>query len=90
MMYSFKIEISNSFIKELKKKPEPLKKKIWNCIEKLQEDPRRPGLNVHKILGDGDAWEAYVDKKHRITFRIIEDTYKMEHNCNHDIIKPDR
>lgn len=60
---------------------------ILRTVKKLDEDPKRPGLRVHRIEGADGVWEASVDDANRITFeRHGADFYFLNH-CNHDILK---
>lgn len=60
---------------------------IKKCIEQLSLNPRHPSLNTHKIRGSADdVWEAYVDRKNRVTFHYDDEAIVLRNNCNHDII----
>jgi hypothetical protein len=60
---------------------------IMRTIFHLDENPKRQGLNVHRVRGTVDTWEAYVDLANRITFERQGDVLYVLTNCNHDIIK---
>jgi hypothetical protein len=76
------------FYKALKKKPKDLQGAILRCMERLDEDPRHPGLQTHRIKGTIATWEAYIDKANRITFEYGPDgEIQFLNHCNHDIIK---
>lgn len=84
-----RVTIAPSFKKQLRKKSPTLKKAIFRCLRLLESNPRHPGLKVHRIRGTADeVWEAYVDRKNRVTFRR-EDAggFVMLNHCNHDIIR---
>jgi len=55
---------------------------------RLGENPRHPGLNVHRIQGTADIWEAYVDRGNRVTFRYDESgALVFLNHCNHDVLR---
>ena len=60
---------------------------IAECIRRLAEDRRHPGLRVHRVEGAEGVWEAYVDDKNRLAFHIQDDTIVLRNHCNHDILK---
>lgn len=80
-------EIPPSFKRIFDKKEPQLKAAILACIQQLSENPRHPGLNVHRVRGTAAVWEAYVDRGNRVTFEYKPDgTIVMRNNCNHDIL----
>lgn len=82
------VTLAPSFKKRLRKKPPRLKDAIFRCLKRLGDNPQHPGLQVHPIRGtNGEVWEAYVDRKNRVTFlRGDNGTLVMLNHCNHDII----
>lgn len=59
-------EIVN-FIREIPQSS--LKKKIWNCIEKVREQQFNSGLRVKKLKGiNKKVWEARITKASRLIF----------------------
>ncbi len=85
---SSQVRILPVFKRRYKKKPPPLRKAIEECIRGLGADPRHPGLQAHLVKGARErVWEAYVDRKNRVTFHYDPDgVIVMRNNCNHDII----
>lgn len=80
------LDIPPKFKKVVAKKERSLVAAIMECIYKLAEDPKHPGLKVHPVRGTKGIWEAYVDIHNRVTFEWAGDTIVMRANCNHDII----
>lgn len=74
------------FKRELQKKPPALQRAILQCVASLVSDPRHPGLQVHQVQGTAGVWEAYVDRKNRITFHFEGGVIVLRRHCNHDII----
>jgi mRNA-degrading endonuclease YafQ of YafQ-DinJ toxin-antitoxin module len=82
------IRVSNSFRKQLQKKPRQLSLAITECMERLVEDPSYPSLRAHKMGGTDDVWEARADRGNRLTFRYPESgVIEFLSHCNHDILR---
>lgn len=75
------------FEKRLRKKEPRQREAVKKCVKRLLTDRDHPGLNIHKMRGRGDIWEAYVDKGNRVTFQWEGDTFIFRVNCNHDILR---
>jgi hypothetical protein len=83
-----KVEIPSSFKKRLRQKSAVLQAAVARCVERLADDPRHPGLNVHRMQGFPGIWEAYIDKGNRITFEYSDDGHiVLRNHCNHDILR---
>jgi hypothetical protein len=52
----------------------------------IVDDPRRPGLNIHRYKGRPGVWEAYGSRSVRLTFERHGDLIIFRNNCRHDII----
>lgn len=74
------------FKKRLKKKSPRLAGAILECVHRLAEDPRHPGLHTHRVRGTAGVWEAYVDRSNRVTFEWDDGVIVMRNHCNHDIV----
>lgn len=68
------------------RKPPEMQAAIAECVHRLGENPRHPGLQTHKVKGTPGVFEAYVDKGNRITFEWDGDTIILRNNCNHSIV----
>lgn len=70
-------------------KEAPLAGAIAKCVVLLGSNPRHPSLRTHQVRGTRDpkVFEAYVDKKNRVTFHWDEGKVVLRNNCNHDILK---
>ncbi|RUQ81840.1 cytotoxin [Labedella gwakjiensis] len=75
-----------NFKRRYKKKTEEMRSAIDECILRLVENPRHPGLQTHKMKGVDGVWEAYIDKANRITFHWDKGTIVLRNNCNHDML----
>jgi hypothetical protein len=82
-----RITIDVPFKKRLAKKSPELQAAVLRCVKRLGEDPRHPGLNVHKMQGLDGVWEAYVDQGNRVTFEWSGDEIVLRNHCNHDMLR---
>jgi len=80
------IVIPKSFRKRLEKKTPPMQAAILECVKRLGDDTRHPGLQTHRVQGEPGVFEAYVDAANRVTFEYEGSRIKLRNNCNHDII----
>lgn len=78
--------IPPAFKKALAKKPAAMQGAILECLARLDENPRHPGLHAHRIQGHPKAWEAYVDRANRVTFHYEAGDLVMRRHCNHTIL----
>lgn len=81
------IVVAKSFKKALAKKPAPMQSAILECVRRLSEDRRHPGLRTHPIRGTAGVFEAYVDKANRVTFNYDQDgAIVLRNHCNHSVL----
>ncbi|HEY8776548.1 MAG TPA: hypothetical protein VIM33_08745 [Gaiellaceae bacterium] len=81
------VRIPESFQKELAKKEPSLAGAIVECTVRLGENTRGQGLQTHPVRGYRGVFEAYVDRKNRVTFHYGDGEIVMRKHCNHDILK---
>lgn len=82
------IESEPTFRRRLRKKPKMLQEAIARCCERLADDPKHPGLRVHRMQGHPGVWEAYIDGGNRLTFHYGEDgQIVLRNHCNHDMLR---
>ncbi|QXE28955.1 MULTISPECIES: hypothetical protein [Microbacterium] len=91
MTYAYRV--SPNFKRVLQKKPKEMREAVKQCILRLSENPRHPGLNTHKMKGlrsKDQVWEAYVDAGNRVTFHYElvgkKTIIVLRNNCNHDML----
>jgi len=78
--------IPPKFRKILSTKPTAMQAAVITCVHRLGENPAHPGLRVHKMQGQGNVWEAYVDRANRVTFDWSDGAIRLRNNCNHDML----
>lgn len=81
------VEIPDAFKKALDEKEPKLAGAIVECVTRLAENTRHPSLRTHPMQGHRGVFEAYVDRKNRVTFHYAEGRIVMRRHCNHDILK---
>ncbi len=82
-----RIIIPGPFKKVLSKKPVQMRAAVSACIKRLEENPRHPSLQAHRMQGRKGVWEAYVDKANRVTFHYNDrGDIVLRMNCNHDML----
>ena len=60
------------------------REKVNKALRLLAADPRHPSLRLKRMHGKPAAWEARVDRQHRMTFEIQGDLYVMRNVGRHD------
>jgi hypothetical protein len=83
------LRIPEVFTAALDAKEAELAGAIARCVHKLGANPRSPGLQTHPVQGTRNpkVFEAYVDKKNRVTWHWDGGTIVLLAHCNHDILK---
>lgn len=68
-----------------------LPQRIQGLIDKklaiFLQNPRHPSLNIKKMAGQKDIWEARITQSYRFTFQIENDVYILRKVGTHDILK---
>lgn len=85
-MSPYRLVIPPAFKKRKNKKPPQMQDSINECVKRLAQNPRHPGLNSHRVQGHKIAWESYVDQANRVTWHYGDgNTIVLRNNCNHDV-----
>jgi len=83
---SFRITTESKFKKRLEKKTPAQQGAILDCIRRLGEDPRHPGLRTSRIQGKS-SWEARVDDTNRLEWEYGQlDEIILINHCSHNDI----
>ncbi len=83
-----KVVFTTYFDKKLRKKPPQMQGALARTIARLVENPRHPGLNVHRVRGEDGVWEAYIDRSNRLTFQYDDSRdIVLRNHCSHDILR---
>jgi len=78
------IELTERFVQQYCLLPNIIQKKVDKALISLDADFRRPGLRSHPLESAPGIFEAYVDRKYRMTFERRGDTFVMRNVDNHD------
>lgn len=77
-------ELTRRFINQYSHLPLSIQRKVDKALQLLDIDFRQPGLHSHPVSGATGIFEAYVDKKYRMTFERRGNTLIMRNVDNHD------
>lgn len=64
-----------------------VRQRVDNTLDRLLENPRHPSLQVKKMKGFENRWEARVTLNHRLIFSIEGDAYLLLRVGTHDLLK---
>lgn len=78
------IELTERFVRQYSQLPNTIQRKVDKALLLLDSDFRRPGLHSHPIESAPGVFEAYVDRKYRMTFERRGGTFVMRNVDNHD------
>jgi len=74
----------NRFRESYQQLPRVIQRKVDRQLRRLAENLRHPSLQVKRIKGTPDLWEARVDLHYRLTFEMIGETIYLRVVGNHD------
>ena len=72
------------YLRAYKKLPKQVREKTKKAIQQLMTDMAHPGLQVKRIRGTKDIYEARVDRGVRFTFEINNDNIILRNVGEHD------
>lgn len=78
------VELTERFVRQYSQLPNTIQRKVDKALLLLDADFRRPGLRSHPVESVPGVFEAYVDRKYRMTFERRDDTFVMRNVDNHD------
>jgi len=78
------IEITSYFSQQYANVSIKIQRKVDKALKLLDADFRHPGLRSHQIEGAPGIYEAYVDRKYRMTFERRGNVLTMRNIDNHD------
>ncbi len=78
------LELTERFIRQYLHLPDAIQRKVDKALRLLDADFRHPGLRSHPMASAPGIFEAYVDRKYRLTYERHGDTLIMRNVDNHD------
>jgi len=78
------VEFTDRFVKQYLRLPMIIRRKVDKALLLLDADFRKPVLRSHPVEGAKGIFEAYVDRRYRMTFERNGDTFIMRNVDNHD------
>ncbi len=81
------VKLDESFKKRLLKKTPAMQGSILECIKRLGDNARHPGLQTHRVQGTPGVFEAYIDGANRLTFHNESGVIVLRNHCNHTMVR---
>jgi len=78
------IDFTKRFVKQYTRLPEAVRQKVDKALVLLDADFRHPGLKSHPVESAPGIFEAYVNRKYRMTYERRGNTFVMRNVDNHD------
>jgi 5S rRNA maturation endonuclease (ribonuclease M5) len=78
------IDLTERFVRQYSKLHKAIQKKVDKALILLDTDFRHSGLRSHPVESAPGVFEAYVDRKYRMTFEHRADIFVMRNVDNHD------
>jgi hypothetical protein len=78
------LKYTGRFKQQYVRLPLAVRTKVDKALKMLESNFRHPGLRSHPVESAPGIFEAYVDKKYRMTFERQNDTFIMRNVDNHD------
>jgi len=82
-----KIIYTNSFKKDYDSLTPFIQGQTDKKLALLISNPRHPSIQVKKMKGTKDIWEARVSRNYRMTFNLVEDYLILRRIGTHDILR---
>jgi len=72
-----KIQRTDPFLKDFKKLPDDIKRRVEKALRFLVSNPRHPSLKARMIDKKRRIWKANVNGGYRFTFTIEKGFYRL-------------
>jgi mRNA interferase RelE/StbE len=82
-----RLQPTERFVTDYDRLPQRLQRRTDSALERLLENPRHPSLQVKKMQGIENRWEARVTLHYRIIFMIESDAYVLLRVGTHDLLR---
>ncbi len=76
-----------SFASDYKRLPKDIQDRVDEAILLFEQNPRHPSLQIKKMKGTKNIWEARVTSSYRFTFDWEGDVVTFRRVGTHDILK---
>jgi mRNA-degrading endonuclease RelE of RelBE toxin-antitoxin system len=78
------LKFTERFKRQYLKLPPEIRDKADKALKLLDANYRHPGLRSHPVDGAPGIYEAYVDRKYRLTYEHHNDFFILRNIDNHD------
>lgn len=82
-----KLQPTERFRKDYEGLPQRLQRRLEKALGLLLQNPRHPSLQIKKMKGYENRWEARVTLHCRFTFTVEGDTYVLLPVGTHDLLR---
>ncbi|SLM32376.1 conserved hypothetical protein [Desulfamplus magnetovallimortis] len=84
---NMKLFFTKKFIRQYRKLPQQIQETTDKQLGLLLSNPEHPSLNVKKMQGLKEIWEARITSSYRCTFQKDDESYYLRNIGTHDILK---
>lgn len=81
-----KVRLDTTFKRRLADKSPAAQAAVLECVERLADNPRHPGLRTHGIRTKPGVFSARVDRGNRVSFHWEGGVVVLRNHCNHDMV----
>ena len=82
-----RLQPTERFATDYDRLPQRLQRRTDRALEVLLENPRHPSLQVKKMKGFENRWEARVSLHYRLIFTMEDDAYVLLRVGTHDLLR---
>ena len=80
------VEIDRKFKKRLREKTAKQQAAVLECVERIVDNPSRPGLNTHPVQSAPGVFSSRVDRSKRVTWERNGKVIVMRNHCTHEAV----
>ena len=81
------VQTTRPFDRDYARLPNNIKVRVDKQLALLLENPLHPSLQLKRIRGTDDIWEARITGSHRMTLSVVGETYILRRVGAHDVLR---
>ena len=82
-----KVQTTRPFDRDYARLPQQIKDQSYKQLALLLENPRHPSLQLKKMRGTADIWEARITRGYSLTLLMVGDTLILRRIGPHDVLR---